>query len=200
VSGPAELAFSLVFGDRGVGVPNQTGSVLYIVACGGYTAGQLEDFIRRLQKQGWEVCVIATPSALRFMDTARLEALTGHVVRYEYKQPNELDVLPPASAMAVVPATFNTINKWANGISDTLALGLLNEAIGLGLTIVVAPTPNAALAKHPAFIASVATLRSWGVRILFDPEKYPLPEPGAGLSAADFFPWHELEAAISEIR
>jgi flavoprotein len=33
----------------------------------------------------------------------------------------------------VAPATFNTINKWAQGISDTLALGLLNEATGLGL-------------------------------------------------------------------
>ena len=30
------------------------------------------------------------------------------------------------------PLTFNTVNKWANGITDTLALGLLNEALGAG--------------------------------------------------------------------
>src|SRR5215510_10655650 len=60
------------------------------------------------------------------------------------------DVLPPATAFAAAPATFNTINKWAAGISDTLALGLLNEAIGLGLPIVAVPWPNAALARHPA--------------------------------------------------
>jgi phosphopantothenoylcysteine synthetase/decarboxylase len=170
------------------------------VACGGYTAGQLDGFVRRLQGQGWEICIIATPSALKFMDTALLEALTGHVVRSDYKQPDEPDVLPPADAMAVVPATFNTINKWAAGISDTLALGLLNAAIGLELPVVVAPTPNAVLARHPAFVASVATLRSWGVRILFDPEKYPLPAPNTGLRAADFFPWDVLEAHMAEIR
>jgi hypothetical protein len=35
--------------------------------------------------------------------------------------------LPPADAIAVAPATYNTINKWAAGISDTLALGILCE-------------------------------------------------------------------------
>jgi hypothetical protein len=36
--------------------------------------------------------------------------------------------------VVVAPATFNTINKWALGIIDTLVLGILNEALGLGLT------------------------------------------------------------------
>jgi phosphopantothenoylcysteine synthetase/decarboxylase len=40
-------------------------------------------------------------------------------------------MLPRADAVAIAPATFNTINKWVAGISDTFALGLLNEAIGL---------------------------------------------------------------------
>lgn len=45
-------------------------------------------------------------------------------------------MLPLATAIAVVPATFNTINKWVAGISDTFALGILNEAIGLrGVTV-----------------------------------------------------------------
>jgi phosphopantothenoylcysteine synthetase/decarboxylase len=174
--------------------------MLYVVACGGYTAGELEGFIRRLQEQGWEVCVIATPSALKFMDTNRLEDVTGRIVRSDFKQPDEPDILPAANAVAVVPATFNTINKWVNGSSDTLALGVLHEAVGLELPIVVAPTLNTALAKHPAFVASVATLRSWGVRVLFDPATFPLPEPRKGLTVTDFFPWSELEAALLEMR
>jgi phosphopantothenoylcysteine synthetase/decarboxylase len=174
--------------------------VLYIVACGGYTAGQLDEFIHRRQADGWDVCVIATPSGLKFMETVHLAELTGHVVRYDYKQPNEPDVLPQAHAVAVVPATFNTINKWAHGISDTLALGILHEAVGRGLPMVAVPTPNAALGRHPVFVASVATLRSWGVNVLFNPEKYPLPEPGTGLSATDFFPWEALEEAMGRIK
>ncbi len=174
--------------------------VLYVVACGGRPAGDLPSFIPKLKVQGWEVCIIATPSALKFIDLAVLGELTGHVVRYDYKQPDEPDVLPPADAIAVAPATFNTINKWAHGSSDTLALGILNEAIGLGLPMVAVPVPNIALAKHPAFQESVGRLRSWGVRLLFDPERYPLPTPNMGAPAAKLFPWDALIEATGELR
>jgi len=179
---------------------NPTKPVLYLVACGGYVAGQLTDFIARRQADGWDVCVIATPSALKFMDTAKLAEQTGHVVRSDYKQPDQPDVLPVANAVVLVPATFNTVNKLANGSSDTVALGVLHEAIGLKLPMVVVPTPNAALGKHPVFVASVQTLRSWGVTVLFDPETNPLPAPRSGLNATDFFPWEGLESAMGELR
>lgn len=177
-----------------------TTPVLYVVACGGRPAGDLPSFIPKLQAQGWEVCVIATPSALKFMDLATLGELTGHVVRYDYKQPNESDVLPPANAIAVAPATFNTINKWANGSSDTLALGILNEAIGLGLSTVAVPVPNIALAKHPAFQESTERLCSWGVRLIFDPDRYPLPTSNMGPPAAKLFPWDALLEEIRRVR
>jgi len=166
--------------------------VLYIVACGGRPAGDLPDFIKSLTASGWDVCVIATPSALKFIDTARLSELTGHAVRSDYKQPHEPDEFPPPDAIVVAPATFNTINKWARGTSDTLALGVLNEGLGLGLPIVAVPVPNVALAKHPAFRDSVELLRSWGVTLIFDPEKHPLPTPNMGPSAAKLFPWDAL--------
>jgi phosphopantothenoylcysteine synthetase/decarboxylase len=134
------------------------------------------------------------------MDPARLTSLTGHVVRSDYKQPDEPDVLPPPDALVVAPATFNTMNKWAYGSSDTLALGLLNEAIGLGLPVVAVPTPSTALAKHPAFVESIARLRSWGVTVLFDPEVYPLPTPNMGPGAAELFPWAALTEEARSIR
>jgi phosphopantothenoylcysteine synthetase/decarboxylase len=174
--------------------------VLYVIACGGRPAGNLPDFITKLQADGWEVCVIATPSALKFMDTTGLAKQTGHVVRYDYKQPDEPDILPLPDAMVVAPATFNTINKWAYGASDTLALGLLNEAIGLGLPVVAVPTPSTALARHPAFLESLARLRSWGVNVVFNPEVYPLPTPNMGPSAADLFPWEALTEAVHVVR
>lgn len=174
--------------------------VLYLVACGGRPAGFLGPFINDVHDVGWQVCVIATPSALKFMDTAQLAKLTGHPVRYDYKQPDQPDVLPPPDAAVVAPATFNTINKWAYGSSDTLALGTLNEAIGLGIPVVAVPTPSTALAKHPAFTESVARLRSWGVTVLFDPDRYPLPKPNMGPPAADLFPWHALREEVAAIR
>lgn len=169
--------------------------VLYLIACGGYPSGKLPAFITFAREQGWDVCVIATPDGAKFLDAAYLAELTGHPVRSQYKDPAEPDVLPPADAFVVAPATFNTINKWAGGISDTLALGLLNEAVGLGLPMVAVPWPNVALARHPAFQRSVAALREWGVHVMLDPARLPR-EPGG--SAA--FPWEELRAELISLR
>jgi phosphopantothenoylcysteine decarboxylase len=96
--------------------------VLYVIVCGAPPARDAGRLVEFAQAKGWEVCVIATPSARSFINSSALEAATGHPVRSEYKQPDEADVLPPPDAIVVAPATFNTINKWAAGISDTLAL------------------------------------------------------------------------------
>src|SRR5690349_20773194 len=114
---------------------SQAGPVLYVIACGGRPAGQLPEFVHFAQELGWNVCVIATPEGTKFVDAEGLTKLTGHPVRVHYKHPDEPDALPPADAFVIAPATFNTINKLAGGISDTLALGLVNEAVGLGLPI-----------------------------------------------------------------
>lgn len=173
----------------------QTRPVLYVVACGAYPARELPGFIRHAQAEGWDVCVIATPDGARFVDAGDLAGLTGHPVRTYYKAPDEPDVLPPPDAFVVAPATFNTVNKWAQGISDTLALGLLNEATGLRLPLAAVPWPNAALASHPVFRHSVATLREWGVTVLLDTARLP----GTGEEAAAF-PWEDLRSVLAGLR
>jgi phosphopantothenoylcysteine synthetase/decarboxylase len=183
-------------------VPEDSRPVLYVVACGARPAGQLPAFVRDAQTQGWDVCVIATPDGAKFIDAGNLAGLTGYPVRTHYKRPDEPDVLPPPDALVVAPATFNTVNKWAQGISDTLALGLLNEAIGLGLPMIVAPWPNAALAAHPVFIRSLGALSEWGVRLLFDPNRLP-PAParrGETPPPPVPFPWDELRALLPGLR
>jgi phosphopantothenoylcysteine synthetase/decarboxylase len=176
-------------------LPAQSQPVLYVVACGGRPAADLPEFVAAAQAQGWDVCVIATPDGTKFMDAPRLAELTHHPVRSQYKNPDEPDVLPPADAFVVAPATFNTINKWAQGISDTLALGLLNEAVGLGLPMLAVPWPNVALARHPVFERSVAVLGEWGVTVVLDPDRLP----GAGDESA-VFPWDEVAAELLKLR
>jgi phosphopantothenoylcysteine synthetase/decarboxylase len=84
----------------------------------------------------------------------------------------------------------NTINKWAAGIADTLALGLVVEGVGLGLPIVAIPYTNSAMAAHPAFAESIARLRGWGVTVLYGDDVVKLHPPGTGESRAEPFPWH----------
>lgn len=171
---------------------NRHRSVLYIIACGGRPAADLPAFIEHAQTASWEVCVVATPSGMKFLDAPRLAELTGHPVRSDYKRPEDPDVFPPPDAVIVAPATFNTINKWAAGISDTLALGLLNEAIGMRLAVVAVPFPNVALIRHPVFARNLALLRECGVRLVFDPDAHPLPTPNLGAPSRDLFPWEAL--------
>jgi hypothetical protein len=169
--------------------------VLYVIACGGPRAADLPIFVRFAQTKGWDVCVIATPDGAKFVDAGLLAELTGHPVRVHYKQPDEPDVLPAPDAVVIAPATFNTVNKLVAGISDTLALGLTNEAIGLGLPVLVVPWPNADLARHPAFPKSVAALREWGVTVILDPIRLPR----ASQEAAGF-PWEVLQAELQKLR
>lgn len=111
-------------------------------------------------------------------------------MRDDYKLPGAPDVLPLADAIIVAPATFNTINKWVAGISDTFALGLLNEAIGLRLPVVLAPYVKPSLAAHPAFERSLRTLTEWGVTVLPN-------EVIRARTAQDTFDWTSVLDALA---
>ncbi len=148
---------------------------LYVISCASRPAQYVPNFVRAAQAAGWDVGVIVTPQATKFVDSALLEHLTGYPVRSEYKRPEEPDVLPRADAIVVFPATFNTLNKWVLGISDTLALGVLCEYLGLKMPIVAVPCvlTNSGLDSHPAFLRSIALLKEYGVHVIYEPEKYP---------------------------
>ena len=135
---------------------------------------------------------------MRFLDADLLRDLTGYPVRDDYKCPDEPDVLPDADAFVVAPATFNTTNKVAAGISDALALGLINEAIGMGKPVIMAPWPNKQLVKHPAFPRSVEVLTEAGVRFVLD--RAALPLPGSGRPGAATFPWAVVHSALASAK
>jgi phosphopantothenoylcysteine synthetase/decarboxylase len=166
-----------------------TRRVIYLVVCAAPPAQAVDDLVQVLQEQSWAVCVIATPRAASWIDNAALEKQTGYPVRHDYKQPEDPDSLPPADAIAVVPATFNTINKWVAGISDTFALGLLNEAAGLKVPVIVAPYAKPSLAAHPAFSRNMRTLSEWGVIVL--PNEIIRVKP-----ARNVFDWHPVMEAL----
>jgi phosphopantothenoylcysteine synthetase/decarboxylase len=140
--------------------------VLYLIVCGARPAEYSAEHATDLVAHGWDTCVIATPEGVRFFDTDHVQTITGHPVRTSYKDPTADDILPPPDVVLVAPATFNTVNKWAMGVSDTLALGLLNEALGQGLPIIAAPWAKASLRKHPAYPPSLDFLRRAGISLV----------------------------------
>jgi phosphopantothenoylcysteine synthetase/decarboxylase len=178
---------------RGPAAPES--GVLYVIACGSPVARDVGRLVALAQDDGWDVCVVATPDGRKFVDERALVRQTGHPVRTRYKNPGDPDALPDPDAIIVGPATVNTINKWAAGITDTLALGLLVEGQGKGLPIVAMPFTNAAMAAHPAFRENIARLRGWDITVLFGDDILPPFEPGTGERHLHRFPWaRALEA------
>lgn len=173
----------------------RSGRVLYVIVCAAGGAGEVSCLVTLAQDEGWTVQIVATPTALDFIDVPALERQTGRPVRSRYRKPDEPKP-PRADAIIVAPATYNTINKFAQGIADTYALGLLAEAPGLGIPVVVLPFVNSGLASREPFRRSVEGLRGEGVTILLD------PATGAGNGEAEGRPWAlALEAleALGEV-
>ena len=169
--------------------------VVYIIACGAPPAADLPDFVEQLSAEGWRPGVLATPMARRWLDVERLERLTGWPVRSEYRRPDEPKSYPPPDAVVVAPATLNTINKLAAGITDTYVLGVLAKALSRSGPLIVAPWVNSLLAAHPLLEPSLHRLRSWGVEVLYD--QGAVPAAGTGPSSATAFPWEELRALLT---
>jgi hypothetical protein len=179
---------------------NASRGTLSVVVCAAGPATAAGTLVGLAVEQGWAIQVIATPAALPFFDQAAIEQRTGSPVRSQYSKPGAPRSLIP-DAVLVAPATYNTINKWACGISDTYALGVLAELTGMGVPVVVLPFVNSALAGRAPFIRSVAALRAEGVRILLGDNGIQPHPPRTGGDLIDTYPWQlgldEAERMIS---
>ncbi|MFG3552966.1 flavoprotein [Micromonospora sp. NPDC047557] len=139
--------------------------VLYLVVCAAGPAEHIDELVDLLIADGWRVCMIVSPTAAPWLDRAALEAKTGYLVRVEWRMPGDPEPHPPADLVLAAPVTFNTVTKWALGINDTLALGVLNESLGAGLPIVAFPHVKPELAAHPAYLGHLTVLRGAGVAV-----------------------------------
>lgn len=165
--------------------------VLYWILCAAPPARAWEQPARQLQEDGWDLHAIPTETAASWLDLDRLAEVTGHPVRVRPRMPAETDELPPADAVLVAPATFNTLNQWAAGINDTLALGLLNELLGLQVPIIAAMYCKAALAAHPAYRSNITRLQQAGATFLEGERSISVCDDG--------FSWTAVLVALREL-
>ncbi|MFD4878339.1 flavoprotein [Streptomyces sp. NPDC058420] len=160
---------------------------LQIVVCAAGVAADVGKLITAAHERNWDIGVVATPQGLGFLDVEAVEAQTGLPIRSAWRTPDQPRPTRPADAIAVAPASFNTVNKWAAGISDNLALGILCEAPAMGVPIAVLPYLNSAQAAHPAYRQSLKRLREMGI-LIGSYEPHP-PKAGGG---ADRYRWEEV--------
>ncbi|PPK63240.1 flavoprotein [Actinokineospora auranticolor] len=163
---------------------------VYLVVTAAPPVLRIDGLIELLTRQGSQVTLVATPTAASWVD---LDALTGCRNRVHSGLPGAQDPLPRADLVIAAPLTFNTLNKWAAGISDSLALGVLNELLGTDVPIIAAPCVKPLLRKHPAYDDSVRRLAQCGV---------PLLDPDSITTRADdglaTFDWSLILAATAD--
>jgi phosphopantothenoylcysteine synthetase/decarboxylase len=165
--------------------------VLYWIMCAAPPVQSWHKAARQLQEDGWDLHAIPTQTAASWIDLDSVAQVTGHAVRTRPRLPYETDELPLADAVLVAPATFNTLNQWAAGINDSLALGLLNELLGIRVPIVVAIYCKAALAAHPAYQPNITRLRRAGATVLEGEHSITVDD--------DDFSWKPVRAALAAL-
>jgi phosphopantothenoylcysteine decarboxylase / phosphopantothenate---cysteine ligase len=149
--------------------------VLGVTGCiGAYKACEV---LRELQKRGVDVHVVMTENATRFVGAMTFEALSRHPVFIDQfalgaeGDIRHISLADAADLLLVVPATANTLGKFARGIADDAlsTLFLANTA-----PVLVAPAMNVNMFRHPAVVENLETLRARGVGVI---------EPGSGYLA-----------------
>jgi hypothetical protein len=174
-----------------------------VIGLVGTSAGGVEEIRERLieplQALGCRVAVTLTPTAATWLDTvgelAKIEDITGYVVRHAPRLPSEVSPHPEVDCYAVAPASANTVAKLALGIADNQALTQVCEAIG-GRTVpvVVFPRINAAHAGQPAWAGHIAALRGAGVHLVYGERVWPLHQPRS--APGRHLPWNAILDAI----
>lgn len=146
-----------------------SGSDLLFIVTGSIACYKACDAISQLVQRGHRVRVVATEAALKFVGRATFEGLTGKPPLTDLFESGSalehIHLTRRADAVIVCPATANTLNRLAAGLADDLP-GALFLAHDRAKPWLVAPAMNPAMWTHPATVAAVDKLKSWGVRFV----------------------------------
>jgi len=144
-----------------------TGRTIVVGITGGIAAYKAVNVVRAFVLLGWDVHVVATAAALRFVGKPTLEAISRNPVNtdlYEgVAEVRHVAIGQSADLIVIAPATANSIAKIALGLADDL---LGNTILASTAPLVIAPAMHTEMWQNPATVANIATLRGRGVTIV----------------------------------
>ncbi|MDR0933310.1 MAG: phosphopantothenoylcysteine decarboxylase [Victivallales bacterium] len=136
--------------------------------CGGIAAYKTAELCGLLCKNGYEVQVLMTENATRFVGELTFRTLSRRAVitslwdAPDWK-PEHVALSDEATLLVVAPATANFIAKYANGIADD---ALTTFAATFNGPVLLAPAMNPKMWQHPACQANIAALAGRGVGLI----------------------------------
>jgi len=113
--------------------------VAYLIVSGTTTAARGPEILRGLVGLGFKtVIALPTPNAARTISGRELADVAGAQLVESYFD-LAIRPRPDRGVVLVAPCSFNSLNKLAHGIADSLALSVAAEAIGRKTPVIVAP-------------------------------------------------------------
>lgn len=142
-----------------------------LAVTGSISAYKAADITSQLTKLGFEVKVLMTPAAQKFITPLTLQVLSKHPVGLDVlleddpQRIEHIDIGKEADLFLVAPASANTIAKLAMGLADNMvtstALALPQRTKKL-----LAPAMNTKMLEHPATQRNLDILKSYGYQII----------------------------------
>lgn len=143
---------------------------ILLMMTGSIACAKATGLISTWNKNGHDIKVIASQSALEFVGIATLEGLSNNpIITSVFEQSNMMDHINLsrwADIIVMAPATSNTINKLSNGTADDMISTTWIAALELKKPVYLAPAMNSKMWDYPATQNSIEKLIKWGVNVL----------------------------------
>ncbi len=163
---------------------------------GGIACYKAAEIVSALVKKGYNVDVIMTENAQKFVTPLTFQTLSQNkVITDMFELPEHWNVqhislAKKADVFVVVPATANVIGKIAGGIADDM---LTTTILAAKCRKIIAPAMNTAMWENPIVQDNVKKLRAFGYDVLdTDAGRLACGDTGKG----KLLPWEEIVKAI----
>lgn len=155
---------------------------LLIAVTGSVATIKLSLLVQRFVDAGsYELKIIATPSALKFIPESTLlhlaslvptiKILTDHDESWSLGKPIlHIELRKWADAILIAPLSANTLAKLYNGLADNLVTCTM-RAWDYQKCVIVCPAMNTQMWNHPLTRKQLDGLVEWGVRVIEPIEK-----------------------------
>lgn len=142
-----------------------------LAVTGSISAYKAADITSQLTKLGFEVKILMTPSAQKFITPLTLQVLSKNPVGLDVmvednpQRIEHIDIGKETDLFLVAPASANTIAKLAIGLADNM---VTSTALGLpqGTKKLLAPAMNTKMLEHPATQRNLKLLQDYGYQII----------------------------------
>lgn len=147
----------------------QDKKTIVIGVTGGIAVYKALDVISKLKKKNYEIHVIMTNSAIKFVNPLSFQTLSQNIVNHDmFCEPKaweiqHISLAKKADLVAVVPATANIIGKVANGIADDL---LSTTIMATKAPVVFAPAMNTNMYNNPIVQHNISKLQDYGYKFI----------------------------------